>query len=182
MHPSKAATGVRDAWLRLDNDALLRQCRQGSYRSSGPGGQRRNKVATGVRLHHEPSGMSAQAAETRSHEENRIRALRRLREQIALGVRQPLDLDAPSLPPEFVAQRGQKGSLSINQRNPTYPIVVATALDALAVAGGSYARAARPLGITTSQLLRLLRSDPAVWRVSESMRSKAKSEHATAGL
>jgi DNA-binding transcriptional LysR family regulator len=40
---------------------------------------------------------------------------------------------------------------------------VATALDALAAAG-SYARAARALGITTHQLLRLLQSDAEVWR------------------
>jgi DNA-binding IclR family transcriptional regulator len=42
--------------------------------------------------------------------------------------------------------------------------VAATVLDALAAAEESYARAARALGLTTSQVLRFLQSDPQVWR------------------
>jgi transcriptional regulator with GAF, ATPase, and Fis domain len=83
---------------------------------------------------------------------------------MALALRSPFDLEAPSLPAEFLAQRGQKGRLSVNPRNRGYPIVVATVLDALESAEGSYAKAARALGLTTSQLLRFLRSDPHIWR------------------
>ncbi len=157
------ATG-RNAWLRLDDAALLRECRQERYRAGGPGGQRRNKVETAVRLHHRASGLVAQAEESRSPEENRTRALRRLRERMALELRTPFDLEAPALPPELLAQRGPNGSLSVNRRNPAYPIVVATVLDAVQSAEGSYAKAARALGLTTSQVLRLLKSDPHVWR------------------
>jgi hypothetical protein len=162
----------RDAWLRLDDAALLKECHQERYRASGPGGQRRNKVETAIRLHHRPSGLVAQAEESRSLEENRRRALRRLRERMGLELRAPFDLKAPPVVPELVAHLGPNGTLSINPRNRVYPIVVATVLDALAAADGSYAKAARALGLTTSQVLRFLRSDPQVWRAVEQARKK----------
>jgi len=160
----EACSSRRDAWLRLDDGALLKQCRQERYRASGPGGQRRNKVETAIRLHHRVSGLVAQAEESRSLEENRTRALRRLRERMARVLRIPFDLEAPPLLPELLAQRGPKGRLSVNPHNRSYPIVVATVLDALQAAEGSYAEAASALGLTTSQVMRFLRSDPHVWR------------------
>jgi len=159
----------RDAWLRLEPQRLLEQCRVEHYRSSGPGGQRRNKVETAVRLRHRPSGIVAQAEEARSMAENRKRAVRRLREHIALNCRAPLDLDEPALPPEFLEYR-LGNSLAINHRNESYPIIVATVLDVLAAAEGSYARAASAIGLTTSQLLRFLEADREVWRVVDSVR------------
>ena len=154
----------RDTWLRQDDEILLRDCDEDHFRASGPGGQHRNKVETAVRLHHRPSGVLAQAVESRHREENRLKALRRLRDALAMQLRLPFDLGSPELPAEFVARRTADGKLSVSQKNPGYPLIVATALDALDAAQGSYAAAGKALGLTTSQFIRFLQADPQVWR------------------
>ncbi len=155
----------RDRLLRLNDTELLRECRQELYKASGPGGQHRNKVTTALRLRHEPAGVHVQAEEGRSLAENRRRAVHRMRERIAIEVRAPFDPVKPALPPEFAKYVSPEGRLAVNPKNPDYPIVVATVLDALAATtGGSYAPAAKALGVTTSQLAKFLESDREAWR------------------
>ena len=154
----------RNAWLRLDDEALLKQCKEDRYKSGGPGGQRRNKVETAVKLHHAASGASVHANNSRYLQRNRLSAVRHLRERIAIETRAPFSLETPNVPDEFTVHIGPKGTFSINPKNPTYPLVVATALDALEAAGGSYAKAAKALGITTSQLVKFLKADRQIQR------------------
>jgi hypothetical protein len=154
----------RDRLLRLTDAELLRECHQELYKASGPGGQHRNKVTTALRLRHEAAGVHAQAEEGRSLQENRLRAVHRLRERIAIEVRAPFDAAKAALPPEFTKYVSPEGKLAVNPKNPDYPLIVATALDALARTSGSYAAAAAALGITTSQLTKFLHSDRDVWR------------------
>lgn len=164
MKPKTTPRRQRDAWLRAADADLLKECTEERYKASGPGGQRRNKVETALRVRHNPTGVIAKAEESRYLHSNRAYAARRVREKIALEVRSPFDLEAPDLPPELVAQRSDRGRLAVAQKNPAYPIIVAVALDALAAAEGSFASAARPLGITTSQLIKLLQANPDIWR------------------
>jgi protein subunit release factor A len=73
--------GVR---MKYDTDLelLKKQVVVETYRSRGPGGQRKNKVETAVRLKHLPSGITVIATEHRSQAENRKLALERLRERL----------------------------------------------------------------------------------------------------
>jgi hypothetical protein len=148
----------------MSEGALLKDCREERYRASGPGGQRRNKVETAVRLRHEPSGVVVQSEDSRSLEENRRRAVRRLRERIATDVRSRFDLESPALPPEFARHRSADGRLTVNNRNADYALVVAVLIDAVTAAHGVYSLAAKSLGLTTSQLRKFLESDREVWR------------------
>ena len=53
-----------------------------TYRSSGPGGQRKNKTETAVRLRHPLSGITVTATEYRSQAQNRKLAFERLRDRL----------------------------------------------------------------------------------------------------
>jgi protein subunit release factor B len=61
-----------------DRASLERDSDVEFFIASGPGGQRRNKVETGVRLTHRPSGISVIATERRSQHANREMAFARL--------------------------------------------------------------------------------------------------------
>jgi len=52
------------------------------YKSSGPGGQRKNKKLTSVKVVHIPTGITAIGTEFRSQAKNKEIALKRLQERI----------------------------------------------------------------------------------------------------
>src|SRR5947209_6375001 len=80
----------RREWTALTDEQLLAQCEVDTYRASGPGGQKRNKTSSAVRLRHPPSGLLVIAEESRSQHENKARALRRLRQALYLKLREPV--------------------------------------------------------------------------------------------
>jgi len=59
-------------------ERLLRVCDVETYRSSGPGGQKKNKTESSVRVRHRLTGIVRIATESRSQARNRIVALDRV--------------------------------------------------------------------------------------------------------
>jgi len=57
-----------------------KDCHWEYFRGSGPGGQKRHKTSSGVRVTHPPSGAVGRATETRSQRQNRKLAFRRMAE------------------------------------------------------------------------------------------------------
>jgi protein subunit release factor B len=91
---------------RFDTDfeLLKKQVIVETYRSSGPGGQRKNKVETAVRLRHLPSGIMVIATEHRSQAENRKLAFERLRERL-IKLNQPRRRRIPTAVPRMVIEK-----------------------------------------------------------------------------
>ena len=156
-------------YLALTDEALLGQCDVHVYKSSGPGGQHRNKVSSAVRLRHRPSGISAHGDETRSQHQNRRAAIRRLRMNIACGLRRPVRIspDKPAIP-EVVATclirarraaPGTKPKLKVARRDRRFWPVAGFLLDLLDAFEGGLADAADCLGISTANLTTFLKSD-----------------------
>jgi protein subunit release factor A len=59
-------------------ERLARQCVITPFKSSGPGGQKKNKTESSVRVRHLPSGITRIATESRSQARNRVTALERV--------------------------------------------------------------------------------------------------------
>lgn len=154
-----------DDYLARTDAELLAQCDVHLFRSSGPGGQHRNKVSSAVRLRHQPTGITAHSDASRSQHENRRLALRRLRMAIACRVRRPLD-PAAELPAVVEAclfhprsrQGGACRRIEIGPRDSRFWQVGAFLLDLLDACGGRLTAAAAAMQVTTSNLVRLLKS------------------------
>jgi len=140
----------------LDDQALLKQCDQRFGRSAGPGGQHRNKVETAATLKHKLTGIEASAFERRSQTENRAQAMRRLRLKLACEFRRHVNPDRYQ-PSALWESRRQGRQISINPKHRDYPALLAEALDIVHASHFDVAGAAGVLGITMSQLAKLIR-------------------------
>jgi ribosome-associated protein len=59
-------------------ERLARDCDVTAFRSSGPGGQKKNKTESSVRVRHRPTGITRIATESRSQTRNKEAALERV--------------------------------------------------------------------------------------------------------
>src|SRR5712692_4775582 len=158
---------MRSTWTSLADEQLLAQCSVDTYRASGPGGQKRNKTSSAVRLRHPPSGLRVIAEESRSQHENRARALRRLRQALFLKLREEVpaeELTAERLAarPDYGAARDREGRLHLGVRDPRYWPAVGVVLDVLWACEARLSEAATALGLTTAHLGDFLSSDDKV--------------------
>ena len=146
----------------LPIDELLADCRVDRTRGSGPGGQHRNKTETAIVITHLPTGVRGEASERRSQAENLAQAKFRLRLELALAVRTEREKvpDTLNSPSPLWRSRVAGEKIVINSSREDFPAILAEALDTLAAADWSAPAAAERLGISTSQLVKLLKQEP----------------------
>jgi hypothetical protein len=152
---------MRADWLRASDEELLADCQVDRYRGSGPGGQKRNKTESAVRLRHEPSGLSAHAAESRSQHDNKRSALRRLRARIAIELREPAT-DATRAQASALVCGPRPGDKA--RRSLEYLAGAAALLDVIAEAGYAVGDAAGSIGVTTGALVKAVCADERLHR------------------
>lgn len=158
-------------YRELNDAALLEQCRLDQFRGPGPGGQKRNKTSNSVRLTHTPTGITVIAGESRSLSENKMRALRRLKMELAIQLRRTVDPRGWE-PPTWMKQvtapvdKRSPGSgfrLQISHRHPVYFLLAGLSLDLIESLNGSVSDAAALLGVSTSSLVKFLTEDRHLW-------------------
>lgn len=141
----------------LSEEQFLLRCDVQRTRSSGPGGQHRNKVETAIRLTDRPTGIEALAGERRSQDQNRQVAIFRLRVKLAVAVREPVD--PGSAASDLWQGRVKAGKLAINPTHWDFPTLLAEGLDRVAVYDYDVPGAAGALGVSTSQLIKLFKHE-----------------------
>jgi hypothetical protein len=159
-------------WLNLSETALLAGCRFEFFRGPGPGGQKRNKTSNSVRLTHLPTGIHVLAGESRSLQENKGRAIRRLKLRIAIEIRHAIDPRCFE-PPAWFAQVVQSGRLAVSHHNEHYARTAALLLDLLDSRAGRVGDAAKLVGVSTSSVVKFLEAEPQLWSAANSIRLSA---------
>ena len=146
----------------LPLDRLLADCEIRRTRRSGPGGQHRNKVETAIVITHRPTGFKGQASERRSQDLNRQAAIQRLRVTLALEIRRPCTADSPTSRLWRARTGGRK--MTVSTAHGDFPALLAEALDRLAACDWEAGKAAERLGVTASQLVKLLKLESAAFQ------------------
>lgn len=171
---SEELDSIPNSILALNDQALLKLCRIDVYRASGPGGQKRNKTCSAVRLRVGSLSLMVIAEESRSQHVNKKRAIRRLREAIALTVRKTIDVDHYQRSEVMLTCMTGNGRFQVSLKNAHYPVVVREVLDLLVGCGLRVSDTARKLETSTGELVKFMKRDPKLWKQVNQLRSARK--------
>ena len=140
----------RNSWLEMDDDSLMLICEFTPFKSTGRGGQKKNKSSSAVRLVHKQTGIAVTATKSRSQHENRKLSLKRLKFEIAFQIRSKESV--------------QLTNYEMSPNNKRFYLWVAYIFDLLERHNFAVSNVAKEIGLSTSRLIKLLARDPDVWQ------------------
>ena len=154
----------RNDWLLANEEEFLKNCTHDWFQASGPGGQKRNRKYSGIRLKHIPTGIYVEEVHSRSLNDNRHNAVRKLKLKIAINTEGP----------EINIFR-----VNVSISNNEFPIYTAKVFDALKESGYSVSDAAKVLELSTSKLIKFISKSEYLWRELNQAREKFGLKHLT---
>ncbi|MEM6363351.1 MAG: peptide chain release factor-like protein [Planctomycetota bacterium] len=165
-------------WSTDDLSELIRWRTQ---TRSGPGGQHRNRTASGafatidlVSLDQHRLSFTTEATESRHQRQNRDRALHRLRLQLALAVRTKSRLPDDQLidPQEQdVVSQSRQTTWRFAESNAFLPAMLAVLLNDLHASGGQPSLVAPAWHVSTSRLIGCIKRVPPAWAWLQKVRT-----------
>jgi hypothetical protein len=154
----------------LPEQTLLAQCQLEHKTSGGPGGQHRNRNKNAVWLTHTPTNLHAHSAEHRYTEDNKRAAIRRLR--LELAVQHRVAVPAGEIRSVLWRSRTKSGRIVLSPKHHDFPVMLAEALDVLDACDYDPRKAASRLGVSPTQLIRMIADHPPALVMVNSQRAK----------
>lgn len=145
----QTATAERNQWLQSDDEQIMRSCKLEPFKGSGRGGQKRNKTSSAVRLTHLPTALAVTDCSGRSQHANRHAAIKKLRLQLALELR-----NEPIIPER----------LDTSLKSFEYPLFLARIIDVFDSVNYELKPAAEFIGISSAKLVKTIERDPQLWQ------------------
>ncbi len=141
----------------MTDNELLKECDISIFKATGKGGQKRNKTSSAVRLTHKEFDISVYDSSTRSQHDNKLKSLKKLRNEIALEIR---------------GDDFEFNMTEISLRNPQYHLWIAKLFDALENCEFRTKDVAEQFNFSNSKLLKLIYRDTVLWQKLNNCRTK----------
>ena len=148
----------RDTLLTMSDEALSARCRISFCKGSGPGGQKRNKTSSMVKVELPELNLAASDCTERSQFRNREKALKKLKMLAAINFRR-----TDALPPE---------NMNCSMDSARYPLFAARLLDVLKAKGFDCRQAAEACAVSPSALLKKIFRDPQLLQYFQEQRRR----------
>jgi hypothetical protein len=147
---------LRNKWLLADYDIFLKDCESFEYQASGHGGQKVNRKYSAIKVVHIPTKLSAYSSDTRSQNLNKQHSVNKIKFLIALKIRMQNIEDII----DFMELNKPNSIKSFREA-----IWIAIVLDLLTEFQFDNKKVAEIIGISVSQLIKILYDNKIIWQL-----------------